>query len=323
MGTVVAALLFRGLIFWEALILAVILAPTDAGLGQAVVTNPVIPMRIRMALNIESGLNDGLAMPFLLLAVGILATAEQAQGFGEWIWVAILGIVIGSLVGIVVGFIGGHLIAWGEKSKWMAPSAQKISGVVLALLSYALAELLGGNGFIAAFCMGAASANATPPRLTETIREFSEIEVDILMGMTFMVVFGAAMLPVVLSLFTWQMLIYALLSLAIIRPLTVALSLRGMKLHPVTVGFIGWFGPRGIASILYVFIVLENNLEGMSVIYGAALLTVLISVFAHGITAAPGAKWYGSRIESRVDADSNEMQEVPELPLRVPSYRLE
>ena len=119
------------------------------------------------------------------------------------------------------------------------------------------------------------------------------------------------------------MLFYALFSLAIIRPLTVAVSLMNMKLHPVTLGFMGWFGPRGIASILYVFIVLESNLEGMSFIYGTAMMTGLISVFAHGITVAPGAKWYGSRIESRVDADSNEMKEVPELPLRVPSYRLE
>ena len=293
-GTAAAVLLFDGLLFWEAAVLAIMLAPTDAGIGQAVVTNANVPVRIRQALNIESGLNDGLAMPFLLLAVSFVAETEQANGLTGWVSSAVVSLVVGALVGIAVGFLGGHLIAWGARSRWMSGGMQKISGVVLALLAYALADGFGGNGFIAAFCMGAAAANAAPPRLTEAVRAFEEIEVEILMILTFMVVYGATMLPLALDSVNGIALIYALLSLAVIRPLTVALSLVGRKLQPLTVGFLGWFGPRGIASILYVFIVMESDLDGMDIIYDTVMLTVLISIFAHGMTAAPGAKWYAS-----------------------------
>ena len=321
-GTAAAVFLFDGLQFWEAAVLAIMLAPTDAGLGQAVVTNPNVPVRIRQALNIESGLNDGLAMPFLLLAVSFVEETERALGLTGWVSQAVGSLIVGALVGIAVGFLGGHLIAWGARSRWMSGGMQKISGIVLALLAYALADGFGGNGFIAAFCMGAAAANAAPPRLTETVRAFEEIEVEILMILTFMVVYGATMLPLALDSVTGTALIYAVLSLAIIRPLTVVLSLIGKRLQPLTVGFLGWFGPRGIASILYVFIVMETELAGMGIIYDTVMLTVLISIFAHGMTAAPGAKWYASRLAAKVDGGSDEMQEVPEMPLRYPVYNV-
>ena len=243
-GTAAAVFLFDGLQFWEAAVLAIMLAPTDAGLGQAVVTDPNVPVRIRQALNIESGLNDGLAMPFLLLAVSFVEETERALGLTGWVSQAVGSLIVGALVGITVGFLGGHLIAWGARSRWMSGGMQKISGIVLALLAYALADGFGGNGFIAAFCMGAAAANAAPPRLTETVRAFEEIEVEILMILTFMVVYGATMLPLALDSVTGTALIYAVLSLAIIRPLTVVLSLIGKRLQPLTVGFLGWFGPR-------------------------------------------------------------------------------
>ena len=319
-GALVAVWMFDGLLFWEAAILAIILAPTDAGLGQAVVTNRVVPVRIRQALNIESGLNDGLAMPFLLLAVGLLASTEHVYGISDWVWFAVVGILVGAAVGVAVGFLGGHLVARGARSRWMSVGAEKLSGVMLAVLSYSLAEYLGGNGFIAAFCMGVAASNVGPGKLTELAREFTEVEVEILMMLTFMIVFGATMLPIAIPMFDAKMLLYTLLSLAVIRPLTVAISLIGKKLQPLTVGFLGWFGPRGIASILYVFIVLEADLAGMNVIYGAAMLAVLISVYAHGITAAPGAKWYGSRIEAKVHAETHEREEVPEMPLRYANH---
>jgi NhaP-type Na+/H+ or K+/H+ antiporter len=315
-GTILAALLFTELTFWEAAVLAIILSPTDASLGQAVVTNPRVPVRIRQALNVESGLNDGIAMPFLLLALYLAVAEESSLGLGHFLVQAFALIALGILVGLIVGFLGGRFIEWGQKSDWMSKEFQKISTLVLALLAYAAAELVGGNGFIAAFVMGTTMANTTRREDTELLYEYADVEVQGLMMLTFMIVFGAVMLPQALDRFDGTMLLYAVLSLVVVRLATVAISLIRTKMKPVTTGFIGWFGPRGIASILYIFTVMEQDLPGESLIYNVVMLTVLISVFAHGISAVPGANWYASRVEGFVESEGTEMQQVPEMPLR-------
>jgi NhaP-type Na+/H+ or K+/H+ antiporter len=321
-GTLLAAMLFAELTFWEAAVLAIILSPTDASLGQAVVTNPRVPVRIRQTLNVESGLNDGIVMPFLLLALNFAIAEESPLGQSHFIELALTLIVFGVLVGLIVGFLGGRFIERGQRSGWMSKEFQKISTLVVALLAYGAAELAGGNGFIAAFVMGATMANTTRREDTEMLYEYAEVEVQGLMMLTFMIVFGAVMLPLALDQFDSTMLLYAVLSLAVIRLAAAGISLIRTKVKPVTTGFIGWFGPRGIASILYIFTVLEKDLPGESLIYNIVMLTVLISIFAHGVTAAPGAKWYAKRVEGVVESEGTEMQEVPEMPVRG-SARLE
>ncbi len=315
-GTILAAVLFAGLTFWEAAVLAIILSPTDASLGQAVVTNPRVPVRIRQTLNVESGLNDGIAMPFLLLALNLAIAEESPLGQSHFLGLALTLIVFGVLVGLIVGFLGGRFIERGQRSGWMSKEFQKISTLVVALLAYGAAELVGGNGFIAAFVMGVTMANTTRREDTETLYEYAEVEVQGLMLLTFMVVFGAVMLPLALDQFDGTMVLYAVLSLTVIRLLAVGVGLIRTKVKPVTTGFIGWFGPRGIASILYIFTVLEEDLPGESLIYNIVMLTVFISIFAHGVTAAPGAKWYSKRVEGVVESEGTEMQEVPEMPVR-------
>ena len=315
-GTLVAAMLFAELTFWEAAVLAIILTPTDASLGQAVVSNPRVPVRIRQTLNVESGLNDGIAMPFLLLALSLAAAEQDPLGPSYWLGLALTQIAFGILAGLIVGFLGGRFIEWGQRSGWMSKAFQKISVLTLALLAYGIAELLGGNGFIAAFVMGMTAANTTKKEDTEVLYEYSEVEVQGLMMLTFMIVFGLVMLPLALDQFDGAMLLYAVLSLAVIRLLAVGISLIRTKVKPVTTGFLGWFGPRGIASILYIFTVLEEDLAGESLIYNIVMLTVLISIFAHGMTAAPGARWYAKRVEGVVESEGTEMQEVPEMPVR-------
>jgi NhaP-type Na+/H+ or K+/H+ antiporter len=315
-GTIVAAILLAGLTFWEAAVLAIILSPTDASLGQAVVTNPRVPVRIRQTLNVESGLNDGIAMPFLLLALSLAAAETDPLGPSYWLGLALAQIVFGILVGLIVGFLGGRFIEWGQRSGWISKEFQKISALVLALLAYGVAELVGGNGFIAAFVMGMTAANTTKKEDTEMLYEYAEVEVQGLMMLTFMIVFGAVMLPLALDQFDGTMLLYAVLSLAVIRLLAVGIGLIRTKVKPVTTVFVGWFGPRGIASIIYIFTVLDEDLPGESLIYNIVMLTVFISIFAHGVTAAPGAKWYAKRVEGVVESEGTEMQEVPEMPLR-------
>ena len=136
------------------------------------------------------------------------------------------------------------------------------------------------------------------------------------MMLTFMIVFGAVMLPLALDQFDGPMLLYAVLSLAVIRPLVVGISLIRTKVKPVTTGFIGWFGPRGVASILYIFTVLDEELAGETLIYNVVMLTVLISIFAHGVTAAPLANWYARRVDRVTEPEGTEMVDVPEMPVR-------
>jgi NhaP-type Na+/H+ or K+/H+ antiporter len=200
----------------------------------------------------------------------------------------------------------------------MSRNYQKISSLALILLVYGLAELIGGNGFIAAFCFGLTSSNVAGKEESEDLYEFAEREVTILMLLTFFL-FGAVMLPPAIETVNPEILLYAVLSLTLVRILSVGISMVGAKISLITNFFLGWFGPRGIASILYVFIVLESeNLPGLELIYGIAMSTVLLSIFAHGITAAPLANRYGVRMK-KVDKTQEEMPEtetVPEMPLR-------
>jgi NhaP-type Na+/H+ or K+/H+ antiporter len=317
-GAFIAALLFPEISIWEAIILGIVLAPTDASLGQSVVSNPKVPVRIRQALNIESGLNDGFALPFLLLAIALALDSEVALGGGKFFFSTSKHILVGALFGVALGYLGMQLIRWGRSSGWMSANFQKIMALALTLLAFSTAQQLDGNGFIAAFLFGLTFGNTFGRRESETLIDFSEAQVDLRMLATF-ILFGAVMLPPALEMVDQTMILFAVLSLTVMRMLPVWISMAGSKIRPVTTLYLGWFGPRGIASILYAFTVLEaEKVLGEELIYSAAMITVLLSVFAHGISAAPLSNRYGSRMS---DLDQDEMglieqQDVPEMPLR-------
>ena len=323
LGAVTAAAMFGQLGIWEAAVLAVILAPTDASLGQSVVENPKVPVRIRQALNIESGLNDGFAMPFLILAISLAVSSESQVGTGYFIGLAVSQIVFGVLAGAVVGFLGARYIGWGRKSGWMSMGFEKINWLVLVLLTFGAAEVVGGNGFIAAFVFGITSGNVISAQQMKRVDDFAEVENTLLMLLTYMI-FGMVMLIPALERMNVSIVFYAVLSLTVVRMLPVAISLIGVKMRPVTVLFLGWFGPRGIASILYVLTVLEvEELNGKETIITAAIITVFLSVMAHGISAAPLADWYGKHIAAldKYDAADAETVTVPEMPTRRKSVK--
>ena len=317
-GTIAAVLIFTDLSFWEAVILGVILSPTDASLGQSVVSNPKVPVRIRQTLNIESGLNDGIALPFLLLAIALADSEVLFHNPFEFLLSVLVQIALGIAAGLVVGYLGTRFILWGQRSSWMSSNYQKISSLALILLAYGLAELIGGNGFIAAFCFGLASTNFAGKEESEDLFEYAETEVTLLMLLTFLL-FGAVMLPPAIEAINPEIVLYAVLSLTLVRMVSVAISMLGEKVRPITTLFLGWFGPRGVASILYIFIVLESeNLPGLQLIYSVAMITVLFSIYAHGMTAAPLSKWYGNRMveTEKISPDALEIEDVPEMPLR-------
>jgi NhaP-type Na+/H+ or K+/H+ antiporter len=321
-GTIAAVLVFTELSFWEAAILGVILAPTDASLGQSVVSNPKVPVRIRQTLNIESGLNDGIALPFLLLAIAIAESEVMFANPAAFLITVLVQIGLGIAAGLVVGYLGTKFILWGQRSGWMTRAYQKIGSLALILLVYGLAELIGGNGFIAAFCFGLTSSNVAGKKESEDLYEYAETEVTLLMLLTFLL-FGAVMLPPAIEALNPEIVLYAVLSLTLVRMLSVTISMVSEKVRRVTTLFMGWFGPRGIASILYIFIVLEaENLRGLELIYSVTMITVLFSIYAHGITASPLANRYGSRIEAVDERQivTPETEEVPEMPLRISDH---
>lgn len=294
-GWGLALVIFGSLTAGEAALLAIILAPTDAALGQAVVTDERLPSRIRQGLNVESGLNDGICVPLLFIA---LAVADKEAGtttaHGAFTLVA-EAIGYGTLFGIVAG-AGGALLLRAASQRGLAEAAWvQVVPVGTAALSYGLAAPLGGSGFIAAFVAGL-TFGALHDRAEET---YMLEEVGGLANAATFIVFGAAIVGPVLSHATWMEALYAVLSLTAVRMLPVAISFVGTHARLQTVLFTGWFGPRGLASIVFTVIVLdESSLSHVSMMTVVVVLTILISVYAHGITARPltgrYAAWYAA-----------------------------
>jgi NhaP-type Na+/H+ or K+/H+ antiporter len=290
-----ALLLLGGLSLWEAALLAAILAPTDAALGQAVVSNPIVPARIRQALNVESGLNDGIALPLVLIFASLASATQAENSTVDWIQFGLLQVTLGPIAGLVVGYVSAHAVKYAYRRQWFAESAEGILVLAIAFLAFTSAELIGGNGFISAFVAGLGFGN-TLARKYQFLYEFAESEGLLLILSTFFV-FGSAMLPAALSQMSLLYVVLALLSLTVLRMLPVALSLLGSGVRPVTVGFLGWFGPRGLASVLFVLLILEElEMEGGETIFTAVVTTVTLSIVLHGVTAAPAARWYGKKL---------------------------
>ena len=312
-GAWVALMLFPQLDFWEAVLLAALLAPTDAALGQSVVSAKAVPVRIRQAINVESGLNDGIALPAVLLFAALASARQESAQAGEWLSFALFQVTLGPLAGALAGFAGARLLDSAAQRGWADTAFQGIGILSLAVFAYAVAELAGGNGFIAAF-VGGLVLGATVRHPCTFLFEFMEAEGQLLMLMTFLV-FGAALLPEGLEHFTAATFVYAVLSLTIIRMLPVAISLIGTGLRLRSVLFLGWFGPRGLASILFVLLILEKvELVHRTELLAITVITVALSALLHGLSAAPLAKLYG-RHAARM-GECQESMPVSELPLR-------
>ena len=312
-GTIIAMQIFPALTLWEAALLAALLAPTDAALGQSVVSAKIVPVRIRQAINVESGLNDGIILPAVLLLAALAGSQSEISEASVWIRFGLLQVTLGPLVGVLVGYVGARMIDTMTERKWMNTSAQGLGILSLAMLTYVLAELVGGNGFIATFIAGMMFGNIIRNPCT-FLFEFMETEGQLLMLITFLI-FGAAMLPEGLHHMTPSVFLYAVLSLTIIRMFPIGISLIGAGLKLPTIAFLGWFGPRGLASILFVLLILDrSNIAHHDELFTIIIITVGLSVLLHGITAAPFAKWYGQLAGRMGECEEN--QEVPELPLR-------
>lgn len=306
-GAMVALLIFPGFSFWQAALLAVILAPTDAGLGQVIVKSRIVPDQIRQALGVEAGLNDGLSMPFFSLFLGLAITVDPFLS-GNWLVYTAEQIGFGLLVGLIIGWIGGWLLGEAGKRDWIDEPLLQLGLLALASASYGGAGLIGGNGFIAAFVGGLLVKRGFEDARFHAA-DFNEAWGQLLNFFVFFL-FGMIVTPLIPK-FESTMLIFAVLSLTIVRMLPVGIAMLGTGLKGSSILFLGWFGPRGLASIVLglIFLEREANLSSEASIIGAVATTVLLSIFAHGVTALPGTRWYAKQTKD-FDENAPELQDA-------------
>jgi NhaP-type Na+/H+ or K+/H+ antiporter len=286
------ALAVLGDLPWEgALLVAIILAPTDAALGQAVVSDPCVPVYVRQGLNVESGLNDGMAFPVFDVAVTVALVGLEGFGARDAAVELFREIGFGAVAGVIVGASSAGLLSWARRNGWTGRHWHGIATLGITAAAYGLALGIGGNGFIAAF---AAGLSYRPSVGLPTADDVSHDMAELLTMLAFMV-FGAVVLGPSIGAFEWQMLLYACSSLAVVRMVAVGIAMLGSHSRLPTIAFIGWFGPRGIASVLYSFLLIESvgELDVLRPVVDVVTLTVALSVLLHGMTATPLARAYG------------------------------
>jgi NhaP-type Na+/H+ or K+/H+ antiporter len=307
LGFGLAAAMFTQLDIWEAALVGVILAPTDASLGLAVISNPRVPESIRHALNVESGLNDGLALPLLMI---FLALTEAAEGIGPVtnpLWFITKTVILSAFIGVAVGWVGARLVAFASKRDWMATLWRQIGVLALALLAYVLSDSFGGSGFISAWVAGFVFGLVFRDRGHRS-GEFAEAMGNLLTTLSFFA-FGAVILGPRLGEITWQVVLYAVLSLTVVRMLPVAVSLIRSGLSRPSVLYVGWFGPRGLASIVFATIIIEEAaLPGTETIVLVMAITVGLSLLLHGATAA----WFSGLYANWYDGQAESHKKMPE-----------
>lgn len=292
LGTIFALLLFEQIGIVEAALLAAILAPTDAALGQAVVSSPKVPSRIRQTLNTESGLNDGIALPMVLFFVCMASAVHDPKTAEYWLKFGAMQLILGPLAGWFVASVSANALNRAMKTAVLHRSVQGIATLSTAFLAFAGAEQIGGNGFIAAFVAGLVFGNMFHGD-KDFLFDFGETQGMLLTLVTFFF-FGLTMVPMLFKSMEWSFVIYGVLSLTLVRLVPVAISLIGTGLPIRTVSFLGWFGPRGLASILFVLLILEDaEIANEELILVVTITTVVLSVFAHGLSAGPAARRWG------------------------------
>lgn len=298
LGTVLAYVIYPEVNIWLLVLMALILSPTDAALGQAVVKSEKVPERVRRWISVESGLNDGIALPPIFACLAFLALDGSGATDRHWFLFLLQQILFGAVIGGIVGWIGGALVDRCSAKGWMNSTFQRLVSGSLAILCFSIAEMVHGNGFIAAFAGGLMLGVGTSTQhIRERIQEFGEAEGQQLILFVFLI-FSMLMVPRAMEYWDVRAWVYALLSLTIIRMLPVVVCLSGKNLSMRSKLFVGWFGPRGIASVLYLLLVTrELGVEGYEQVLSVIVLTVLLSVFLHGVSAVPLSHRYSNSVK--------------------------
>jgi sodium/hydrogen antiporter len=299
-GAVIAGMLLD-LPWGLALFVGAALAPTDAALSVQVINDERIPMRLRRSLNVESGLNDGIVTP--IVTVGLAVAASQLGHTTETVSIefgtALRELGVGVVIGALLGVAGAVALNRATRRGWIAPGGRRLAALALAVSALAVTLALDGNGFIAAFVAGAAfGAFADRQALDlERTNELPELGGELL-ALVVWFLFGATLLPIAIGHLDGPVVLYALLSLTVVRMVPVASSMLGAGLDRPTTAFLAWFGPRGLASVVFALLAIEElggTDEATKVAGAAVALTVAASILLHGLTAGPGGRRYVQR----------------------------
>lgn len=313
-GSIFAWVLLPGWPIAAILLVAALLAPTDAALGQAVVTNPNVPERARRSLTVESGLNDGLALPMVLLFASLLS-AETSQDGGDWLAFAAAQLTLGPLSGIALGWLGGRVLLWAKERNYTSEVFEGVGAIALAAATYLLANQIGGNGFIAAFVGGFIFGNVVKGQC-KFIYEFTESEGQLLSWGAFFLL-GLVLVPTALTHLDATSIAVILTSLFFVRPIAIWISLAGTDASAITRFFFGWFGPRGLATALFALLVTQQaGHDAAEPILMLAVNAVWISALLHGVTAAPAAKWYAKKLSQMAGCAESRPIQASAKPLR-------
>ena len=272
-------------------LLALILAPTDAALGKSVVSDERIPSTVRNTINVESGLNDGVVFPVLLTVLAMISTNSSSAESG-WMTYIAEQILLGAVAGAFSGWAGATLMVRAVEKGWMEQQYRNLAPIALAIFSFYFAEHFGGNGYIAAFFSGLFLGN-TSEVLREHVESFAESEGEFLIMVSFLI-FGLVFIPMTIAYWDLKALAFALLSLTVLRMLPVVIGFGLFKIDFATRLFYGWFGPRGIASILYILVIMGElgDIKGHESVFAVASLTIFLSIILHGLSAQPLAIYY-------------------------------
>ena len=288
-----AVWMFDDLTLYAAAILSTMLAATDAALGKAVISNKAVPARIREGLNVESGLNDGICVPIVLFFIALAVSGEHGGSSESALALVAQEIGIGMAVGLGLALAGASLLRWCWKQGWVTEIWMQVTVVGLAIASFSLAQSLHGSGYIAAFTGGMLFGYLAKDA-THKLVLGAEGAGETLALITWLL-FGAMVIGQAFKLFDWDVVLYALLSLTVIRVVPIFLSLTGSGESTASKLFLGWFGPRGLASIVFAIIVINAEVPGGEYLALVVICTVFLSLIAHGITANPLAKWLGKK----------------------------
>jgi len=314
-GAGVGLLVFPGMALASVFLLAIMLSSTDAALGQKVVTDPSVPDRVRQALDVESGLNDGLAVPFFLVAADISAASLKGGVPSAVIHNAASQIGYGLAAGIGVGVLGGALLRFAEGRGWLQGHWRQVLTLAVALGAYSAAVALGGSGFIAAFVGGMAFGRASGEHGLR-VTYFTEETGSLLAAVTW-IGFGALALGALHPYVTWRVVLYAVLSLTVVRMVPVAIAMIGRGARLQTIAFMGWFGPRGLASLVFGLLVVERGVPEAKTLLATVAVTVVLSVFLHGFTSVPFVAMYHRWYETHAEAHPQAPEAAPaQLPRR-------
>jgi NhaP-type Na+/H+ or K+/H+ antiporter len=325
LGWALAALMFTDLDIWEAALIGAVLAPTDASLAQSVIVDRRVPRPVRDGLNVESGLNDGIALPFVIIFLGL---AGESGGEQQILEIFMRALVLSALIGGLAGWLGGRLLAAAGRRGWMSATWRPLALLSTALIAYEAAALVEGSGFIAAWVAGLAAgmtvrremAKAAPELAADaSAREASSSAfidgLGVLLTTASYFVFGALLLGPQLETLTLPVIVFAILALTFVRMVPVAISLIRARFGRPSILFVGWFGPRGLASIVFTVLIVEEALPGVPLITSIVVATVGLSILAHGLTSAWAARRYGAWYTAAAERDPSipEAEEVADV----------